>query len=431
MARALHPRWSVACLLTWMVFALMAPPAGAQTALSAVDEAVQGLENDPVYVDPEAERALSEREAERLREQIRRSAGVPMYVAVLPDSARDAAGGDPGGTLREVALGVGEPGVYAALIGDSFRAGATQGVLSTGEAGRLAADALDEHRDDGTFAVLRDFVRKVGSARRDESSGNEGGGGFPWGLVLLLGIPTLLLGFRARRKRREQAEQLEQVKDFARDDLVALGEDIRRLDLDIEMPGVDPAARQHYERALQCYDEANQRWSRARRAEDMEGVASLLEEGRYELVAASARLEGRPEPERRPPCFFDPRHGPSTTDVEWAPPGGAPRPVPVCAADATRIADGLEPHARQVPVGGGQMTPYWNAGPAYLPWAGGFFGGGLLPGLFIGSMLGGGFGMLGGAYAGDAMASDVDGGDFGGFGGGDFGGGDFGGGGDF
>jgi hypothetical protein len=118
------------------------------------------------------------------------------------------------------------------------------------------------------------------------------------------------------------------------------------------------------------------------------------------------------------------------TDVEWAPPGGQPRAVPVCAADLQRIEDGIDPESRQVPMGG-QMVPYWAAGPAYMPWAGGFFGGGLLPGLFLGSMLGGGLGMFGGAMADDAFAGG--GGDFGGglgdFGGGDFG--DFGGGGDF
>jgi len=155
------------------------------------------------------------------------------------------------------------------------------------------------------------------------------------------------------------------------------------------------------------------------------------------MAAAKAELAGGEAPERRPPCFFDPRHGPSVGDVEWAPPGGQPRPVPVCAADLQYIRDGIQPQARQVPVGG-QMVPYWQAGPAYMPWAGGFFGGGLLPGLFLGSVLGGGLGMFGGAAMGDAWADgggDFGGGDFADFGGGgdfgDFGGGDFGGGGDF
>jgi hypothetical protein len=100
--------------------------------------------------------------------------------------------------------------------------------------------------------------------------------------------------------------------------------------------------------------------------------------------------------------------------------------VPACAADAVRIRDGQDPNMRQVPVGGGQLVPYWQAGPAYGPWAGGFFGGGLIPGLFIGSMLSGGFGGFGAPD--EVHAGDQDLGDFGG---GDFGGGDFGAGGDF
>ncbi|MDQ4049839.1 MAG: hypothetical protein M3131_10750, partial [Actinomycetota bacterium] len=287
-------------------------------------------------------------------------------------------------------------------------------------------------RGQGTDAVLADFVRRVADARRGEAAGGRegrdggggggGGGGF---LLLLLGIPLAIFGVGRLRRRREERAELAEVKQFAREDLVALGEDIRALDLDVEMPDADPEAKQHYARAVECYEAADDAWDSARSVEDMERVTSPLEEGRWAMTAARARLEGRPAPERRPPCFFDPRHGPSTTDAEWAPAGGAPRPVPVCAADAQRLEDGLDPDVREVTVGG-QAMPYWNAGPAYMPWAGGFFGSGLLPGLFIGSMLGGGLGLFGGLTA-DAFADDYGGGDFGGgdFGGGDFGGGDF------
>ena len=148
------------------------------------------------------------------------------------------------------------------------------------------------------------------------------------------------------------------------------------------------------------------------------------------MASAKALAEGRTPPERRPPCFFDPRHGPSTRDVEWAPPYGEPRLVPACEADALRVEEGMEPAAREVLVGGSRV-PYWNAGPAYAPFAGGYFGGfggGLLPGLLVGSMLGGGLGMgwgAGAAYGADGWdggGGDFGGGDFGG-GGGDFGGG--------
>ena len=419
---------------------LLLLPAPAAALRGSLSQAADALRTDPVYVDERAEPGLSGGEAKRLREQIR-GAGTPIYVAVLPDRARDEAGGDASAALREVARAVGEPGTYAAVIGDSFRAGATEGILPRGEAGRLASEALEAERSRGTAAVLGDFIRRVGQARSgggaDERGGGGGGGGFPALLVLLLGIPLALFAYSRFKRRRQEREALAEVKRFAREDLVALGEDISSLDLDLQMPDVDREASSHYERAVECYRRADEAWNRARRVEDMEPVTSLLEEGRYEMAAARARLEGRPAPERRPPCFFDPRHGPSTTDVEWAPDGGAPRPVPACAADAQRIESGQYPAARQVPVNG-ELVPYWNAGPAYLPWAGGFFGGGLLPGLLVGSMLGGGLGFFGGALAGDALAHGYDehgggdpsgpgdfGGDLGDIGGGDFGGGDF------
>jgi hypothetical protein len=222
------------------------------------------------------------------------------------------------------------------------------------------------------------------------------------------------------------------VRKVAHDDVVALGDDIRALDLDMEMPSADPEAKQHYGLAVERYTQASEALDRARRPEDLQPVTELLEEGRWAMEAARAEMEGRPAPEHRPPCFFDPRHGPSVTDVEWAPPGGQPRPVPACAADAVRIRDGEDPNVRQVPRNG-ELVPYWQAGPAFGPWAGGFFGGGLLPGLLVGSMLGGALGGFG--LPEDASAADVgelgDFGDLGDLGGGDFGGGDFGGGGDF
>jgi hypothetical protein len=416
--------------------------ASAQAQQGALDRAADSLLEDPVYVDPTAERAISGEDARRLRATIRREGAGPLYLAVLPVSAADEAGGDDAAALREIAVDVGEPGTYAAVIGSSFRAGSRDGGLASGRAGALAAEAVEASRGRGTTAVLSDFIRRVGSARAGRSSepgGSSDGRGFPF-LLVILGAGVALLAVRRYRSSRRRQQELSEVKTFARDDLVALGDDIRALDLDVEMPDADPLAKEHYGRAVELYQRADDAWERMRAPSDAAEVSSLLEEGRYELTATRALLEGRPEPERRPPCFFDPRHGPSTTDVEWAPPGGTPRPVPACAADAQRLADGLDPDVRQVAVGGG-ATPYWNAGPAYLPWAGGFFGGGLLPGLFIGSMLGGGLGVFGGgseAWGGDQ--SGMDQGDFGSglddigggdFGGGDFGGGDFGGGGDF
>jgi hypothetical protein len=245
--------------------------------------------------------------------------------------------------------------------------------------------------------------------------------------------------FFGHKTRRER--EWEEVRESAQDDLVALGEDIRSLDVDIQMPDVSAEARQRYEQALEAYQRASEIFDRAKRPEDLAPVSETLEEGRYAMAYTKALLEGKAPPERRPPCFFDPRHGPSTEDVEWAPPGGSMRPVPACAADALRIKEGFQPHGRQVTVDG-RTTDYWNAPRHYGPWAGGYFngfgGGGLLSTLLVGSALGAGIGLgaeaVDGLFGGDGDGGDSgDGGDGGWGDGGDGGdGGDFGGdGGDF
>ena len=156
-----------------------------------------------------------------------------------------------------------------------------------------------------------------------------------------------IFGHKSRRER-----EWEEVRASAEDDLVALGDDIRSLDVDIQMPGVTDEAKQRYEQALEAYQRASGIFDRAKRPDDLAPVSETLEEGRFAMAYAKALLEGRPPPERRPPCFFDPRHGPSTEDVQWAPPGGSVRPVPACAADALRIKEGFQPHGRQVTVDG-------------------------------------------------------------------------------
>jgi hypothetical protein len=382
-----------------------------------------------VYVDPGAEMKLSAGDADALRRRLDAGAG-PMYVAVLPDAAKREAGGSAEGVIRLLSDRLGRPGVYAVVVGRTFRAGSTD--LPSGVTAEQATAALREHGGEGVATTLLAFADRMADVRAgrtpdaaEDSGGGGGGGGL--GVPLLVGLGALgggalLVG--RRRRRAAEAAELAELKDNVRDDLVALGDDIRELDLDMEMPSTPATAKADYARAVDAYDQADTHWERARRPEDFEPIGALLEEGRYAMTAAKSRVTGEPVPERTPPCFFDPRHGPSAREVEWAPFGGAPRPVPACEADAQRVERGEDPESREVMVGG-RRVPYWNAGPMYAPFAGGFFAGGLFPGLFLGTMLGGGMD----GWGGDAGGGSGDFGGGGGFGGGDFGGGDFGGGG--
>ncbi|MZE69432.1 hypothetical protein GTW93_10715, partial [Streptomyces sp. SID5789] len=246
------------------------------------------------------------------------------------------------------------------------------------------------------------------------------------------------------RREEEQRAALEKLRVVVDEDITAYGEELDRLDFHPGEPGADDAMRADYEHGLDAYEQAKTFMGNARRPEDVRAVTQSLEDGRFSLARLAARREGRPLPDRRPPCFFDPRHGPSVADATWTPPGGATREVPVCAADRARLSDGLDPMVREVDTDQGRR-PYWDAGPAYGPWAGGYFGAGILPGLLVGTLLGSmmagpaygagygeGYGDFGGHEGGDVSGGDFDSGDFGGgFGGGDFGGGGGFGGGDF
>lgn len=417
-------------LLALLVLLALAAPAQARIqSSSAVEDVAAQLRVDNVVADPEAELALTGAQADRLRRRIASADVGPVYVAVLPESALGAAGGSPDALLRELARAVGRRGTYALVVGRTFRAGST----TIGGAERAADEAARASAGRGSAAALETFVDRLAD-RRD--GGGSGTGVSGTGALVVLGVlgggALLVTGVSRRRRRRELRAQVQELREAAHDDLVALGQDVRDVDLDVDMPSADPRARDELQRGLAAYEQAETALDRARRPEDFEAITATVDEGRTAMAACRALLDGREPPPRRPPCFFDPRHGPSTHDVGWAPEPGLPeREIPVCAADAVRLSEGRDPETRYVRTGG-ELVPYYAAPAHFGPWAGGFFGatGGLLPGLFLGGMLGsmmwpgaafgGGFGD--GGF--DAGGFDLGGGDLGGLGGGDFGGGD-------
>lgn len=236
------------------------------------------------------------------------------------------------------------------------------------------------------------------------------------------------------RRGGQPDPRMDAVRRVASEDVTQLGEQLQHEPVP---DGLGEEALGDWQRALDAYENAKGALENAQTPEDLQWVTRALDDGRFALATLQARREGRELPNRRGPCFFDQRHGLSVQDSSWAPPGGAPRDVPVCAACATRIADGISPEARTVPTSEGDK-PYWEAGPEYGPWARGWYGAQgayLLNGMLVGTMLGTmmwapmGYGMdgMGGDGGGDAGDG---GGDFGGdAGGGDMGGGfgDFGG----
>ena len=225
-----------------------------------------------------------------------------------------------------------------------------------------------------------------------------------WVLVVLVVIAVA--AFVAIRRRNAQlkaqraAAELEPVKKLAFEDVTALGVELQGLDLELAGKPLDTGAHADYQRALDSYESAKTAADAITRPEQVRDVTEILDDGRYAIACVQARVAGDPLPTRRPPCFFDPRHGLSVADVPFAPGGGAERQVPACALDAERVRAGADPDVRQVMVGT-RRVPYWEGGRAYRPYAAGYFGGfGPLDWIFMGFMFEGMGDGLGGLAAG-------------------------------
>lgn len=413
-------------IITAAALALTSPASAAPAA--TITDAAQALREDPVYVDPGARDQLSVADEEALEATIQ-NADKPVFIAVLP--ATEAFPEE--GLLQTLRSDTGITGVYAIRLGGGFDAGADPQVMPVRAVDNLTASVKNPATDTDASAQLNAFAdRAVEQARGTAPASWSGGSGAaddtgaPVSGLITLGALVAAGGAGAfalsRRNKRRKAEEeraaLDKLRVVVDEDITAYGETLERLDFHPAEPGADDTMRGDYERALDSYESAKTRMEKAGHPSDVRGVTQSLEDGRYALAVLEARRTGTAIPARRPPCFFDPRHGPSVTDVLWTPSGGASREVPVCGADEIRLTRGEDPMSRTVDVGDGNRRPYWEAGPAYGPWAGGYFGGGLLPGLLVGTM-------LGSMLATPAYASEYGGGDFGGGAGGEWGGGDF------
>jgi hypothetical protein len=249
------------------------------------------------------------------------------------------------------------------------------------------------------------------------------------GIVLLVIVLAALAGIALAAQRSNQAKQLREreeelapVRKLAFEDITAFGEDLQRLDGEMLGTELDASASADYQRALDAYESAKVASDAITKPDDIRHITEIVEDGRYAVACVRARVAGDALPTRRPPCFFDPRHGPAVTDVPWTPPDGVERDVPACALDAERVGAGAEPDIRKVMVGA-QRVPYWQGGRAYEPYAAGYYGAfGPMSWMFLGGMMFGGFGSDGGYDGTDGSGDGGDPGDGGGYDGGDGGG---------
>jgi uncharacterized membrane protein YgcG len=365
-----------------------------------------------------------------------RIGGDGIYLAVAPS-------GSPGyNSAMNQIIGAlsGHPQFTAGFL-DSRRmhfGASSQGMLPSGGAAGIATRVVKQHQaDQNISAALMDFVKDV---QHDAGSGpGAAAAGAPShvlrnaliaaGVIVALGVLGFFLIARPIRRRRQR--ELKEAKSAAQDDLIALTAGITGHHADRSIQ-TSPEAAAEQAAALGACQRGTAALDAATRATGMGAVSRAIAEGQYHLACADAVAAGQPRPDRRPSCFFDPRHGMSVSDVYWTPADGGPgRSVPACSACAHKVEQGIEPEMRKVEARGVPVD-YVNAGFAPAYWGGYGFGPGLFTGFLLGEALAP-YPIFADNYSssdGDSGGGDFGGGDFGGgdFGGGDFGGGDFGGG---
>lgn len=282
-------------------------------------------------------------------------------------------------------------------------------VLTRDEAGAASAvfgdDALDAAFDaafattgDSYLADFRQVAEALGGAPGGDGPGGvEGEGGTPSspGSALPIGwiVAVVFIGYvvyRMWRNSEDDDKASSRRVGEARREIEAQVAVVANQILELsDRPDLsaNAEATAHFRAASEIFRAAEVRLAEAVTPQALAALADDLDDARWELAAAEARLDGR-EPPPRPedahpePCFFDPTHGAGTEQATLETPAGS-RTVRVCTADAERLRRGEHPTPRTVTVDGR---------PVPAPTAPRSHGGGGMDALDVFSILVGGMG---------------------------------------
>jgi len=296
---------------------LVATPGTASAADATVHEIAAGLRDDPVYVADSQSRRLTVPERGRIRLRIVRKDIGRIQIAVVSPRSAERAGGI-GGLANAIDQAMpGRRGALVATTGSAFHVVTSHGVVEPTAA--ALREAVESHRgaglaaqllagvdgiaevDPGGNADVNAAVPAIPSADQGSPSNDVGddiGHSFRIGVLIvaaaialpfLLGAMVFLFGVRRRRSAAQDREAID--RGDAKDELLALGEEIEALDLDVEMPNASTRGRDEYERALKLYDRANKLLSKNDPSDvELYEARRSVQEGRSRIAAARDAL---------------------------------------------------------------------------------------------------------------------------------------------
>ena len=295
------------------VIAVAGPVATASTA-STAREVAAALRSDPVFVDESQDGLLTGPQRGDLRLRIVDVDIGRIQIAVVAQESAERAGGlDALANAIDQAM-PGRRGSLLVTTGSRFHVVTSHAVVNPTAAAVRAA--VESHQDEGLDAQLLAAVDGIAevdpgadsdlnvpppsapATPRPDDISDDISEGFRIGLLIvaaaialpfLIGAVALFMALRRRRAAAQDRERLDE--GDARDALVALGEELQSLDLDVDMPNASPRGREEYERALNLYDRANRLLLKDDPSEvELYEARRSIEEGRKHLESARDAL---------------------------------------------------------------------------------------------------------------------------------------------
>jgi hypothetical protein len=109
-----------------------------------------------------------------------------------------------------------------------------------------------------------------------------------------IALPFLILGgwllLRLRRRREEEGAALKSGRAQAEEQLMAIGDDIRALDIDVSMPGADDAGVASYGQALESYERAERALEQGDTSAELRTANGILAAARRQMDTAKEKL---------------------------------------------------------------------------------------------------------------------------------------------
>ena len=303
---------------------LLAAP-GAAPASKYSQRIAKKIQSEVVYVDSKARPKVSTGEAGRIRLRIVDKAPGRIKIALVPESRVEDEGGVSGlGTAiaRDLKL----KGALLVVAGNS------RFIITSHPDSNQTATAIDEafnkRPNDDRADELLSAVNGIAAADPGPSADppDPGGGGnvpdvgnfddasddifdtvddaIKTTTIIIAAffiVPILALiiwiALRVRRSRKESAGDIDFAQEQLRNELIALGDEIRGLEVDTQLQGANPLGVADYEAAVQQYDRANFALERSEQNERYLGEArAALKEGQRRISDAKVRLGVTPIP---------------------------------------------------------------------------------------------------------------------------------------